>query len=102
MFDFLQNLSRPFVTLVRHGMETFKFITYHGRIYDLIDGPIRKSCQKFVHSFVNNECHEKYDTIDDGKNDRDGKSRLFFIQLKISTCPRNVHEQKVAMKEGFV
>ena len=68
----------------------------------MIDGPIRKSCQKFVHSFVNNECHEKYDTIDDGKNDGDCKSRLVFIQLKISTCPRNVHEQKVAMKEGFV
>ena len=68
----------------------------------MIDCPIRKSCQKFVHSFVNNECHEKYDTIDDGKSDRDCKSRLVFIQLKISTCPRNVHEQKVSMKEGFV
>jgi hypothetical protein len=68
----------------------------------MIDGPIRKSCQKFEHSFVNNECHEKDETIDDGVNDRDSKFRLVFIQLKVSTCPRNVHEQKVAVKEGFV
>ena len=68
----------------------------------MIDCPVRNPCQKFVNSFVINKCHEKYDTIDDGKNDRDCKSRLVFIQLKISTCPRNVHEQKVSMKEGFV
>ena len=68
----------------------------------MIDGPIRKSCQKFVYGFVNNECHEKYDTIGDGKNDRGFKFRLVFIQLKISTCPRNVHKQKIAMNEGFV
>ena len=68
----------------------------------MIDGPIRESCQKFVHSFVNNERHEKDKTIDDGVNNRDSKSRLVFIQLKVSTRPRNIHEQKVAMKQGFV
>ena len=35
----------------------------------MIDGPIRKSCQKFVYSFVNNECTEKDDTINDAEND---------------------------------
>ena len=67
----------------------------------MIDGPVRKSCQKFVYSFVNNECHEKDDTIDDAENNRDFKSRLVIIQLKISASPRNVHKQKIAMKEGF-
>ena len=68
----------------------------------MIDGPIRKSCQKFVHSFVNNKCHEKDETIDDAENNRDSKSRLIIIQLKISASPRNIHKQKVAMKAGFV
>ena len=36
----------------------FKFNTYHRWIYDSIDGPIWEFCQKFVYSFVNNECHE--------------------------------------------
>ena len=31
----------------------------------MINGPIRK----FVYSFVNNECHEKDDTINDAEND---------------------------------
>ena len=43
-------------------------------IYDSIDGPIREFCQKFVYSFVNNECHENDDTIDYGENDRSYKS----------------------------
>ena len=62
--------------------------THHRWLYDMIDGPIRKSCQKFVHSFVNNECHEKDETIDNGVNDGDCKSWLVFIQVKISTRPR--------------
>ena len=68
----------------------------------MIDGPIRKSCQKFVYSFVNNECHEKDDTINDAENDWDSKSRLVIIQLEISASPRNIHKQKITMKEGFV
>ena len=68
----------------------------------MIDGPVRKSCQKFVYSFVNNERHEKDDTIDGAENNRDFKSRLVIIQMKISASPRNVHKQKIAMKEGFV
>ena len=68
----------------------------------MIDGPVRKSCQKFVYSFVNNECHEKDDTIDDAENNGDFKSRLVIIQLKVFASPRNVHKQKIVMKEGFV
>ena len=56
-------------------------ITHHGWIYDLIYGPIRKSCQKFVDCFMNNECHEKDDTIDNCENDGGCKSRLVIIQL---------------------
>ena len=51
---------------------------------------------------MNNKRHEKDETIDDAENDRDSKSRLVIIQLKISASPRNIHKQKVAMKEGFV
>ena len=68
----------------------------------MINGPIRKSCQKFVYSFVNYECHEKDDTINDAENDWDSKSRLVIIQLEISASPRNIHKQKITMKEGFV
>ena len=75
----------------------FKFNTYHRWIYDSIDGPIREFCQKFVYSFVNNECHENDDTIDYGENDRSYKSWLIVIDLKVSTCPR-----KVIMKKGLV
>ena len=64
----------------------------------MIDGPVRKSCQKFVYSFVNNERHEKDDTIDGAENNRDFKSRLVIRQLKISASPRNVHKQKIAMR----
>ena len=75
----------------------FKFNTYHRWIYDSIDGPIREFCQKFVYSFVNNECHENDDTIDYGENYRSCKSWLIAIELKVSTCPR-----KVIMKKGLV
>ena len=75
----------------------FKVNTYHRWIYDSIDGPIREVCQKFVHSFVNNECHEKNDTIDYGENDRRCKSWLIVVDLKVSTCPR-----EIIMKKGLV
>ena len=35
----------------------------------MINGPVRKSFQKFVYSFVNKECHEKDGTIDHTEND---------------------------------
>ena len=75
-------------------------LNYHRRIYDLIDGPIREFCQKFVYSFVNDECHENDGTIDYGENDRSYKSCLIdlsIIDLKVSTCPR-----KIIMKKGLV
>ena len=74
-----------------------KLSTYHKWIYNMIDGPVRKSCQKFVYSFVNDECHENDGTIDYGENDRSYKSYLIVIDLKVSTCPR-----KVIMKKGLV
>ena len=75
----------------------FITLNYHRWIYDLIDGPIREFCQKFVYSFVNDECHENYDTIDYGENDRSYKSCLIVIDLKVSSCPR-----KVIIKKGLV
>ena len=76
--------------------------THHRWLYNMINGPIRKSCQKFVHSFMNNECHEKDDNIDCSVNDGNCKSWLVFIQVKISTGPRNIHKQKITIKASFV
>ena len=94
---FISNWLRGFENYDIFVRTLFKFNTYLRWIYDSIDGPFREFCQKFVYSFVNDECHEKYDTIDYGENDRSYKSWLIVIDLKVSTCPR-----KVIMKKGLV